>query len=215
MNELRAYRFEIVLGVMILLIMGPLLATVLHIDIRFFNLFGLTLLSMTSLIMATRKIPRLLLGFTGPLTLLLVWLEFHYPNDQTISLLRMWHMLGLYGSLSYILIRNFMDAADVSPRIIFGAIAGFLLIGFLGGVLFELLNHFQPEAILIEGGSTGYDLYYFSFISLMTVGYGDIVPLSSAAKSLTVILSLCGQLYMTIGIAIFVGKHLNSLNKTK
>lgn len=123
-------------------------------------------------------------------------------------------MLGLYSSLAYLLVRNFLDTPEVSPRMISGAVSGFILIGFLGGVLFELLNSFQEGAFLIKSNSGGYDLYYYSFISMMTVGYGDIIPLSGAAKSLTVILSLSGQLYMTIGIASFVGKYLNSFSKT-
>lgn len=214
MNGLRAYRFEIVLGALIFLVMGPLLATVLRVDIRFFNLFGLSLLSMASLIMTIRKVPRFLIGMMGLLTLLLVWSEFLYPSESAISMLRMWSTLGLYSSLSYLLIRNFLDAIEVSPRMIFGAVSGFILIGFLGGVLFELLSSFQEGAILLKSNSSGYDLYYYSFISMMTVGYGDITPLSGAAKSLTIILSLSGQLYMTIGIATFVGKYLNSIKKT-
>ncbi|WP_020568256.1 potassium channel family protein [Neolewinella persica] len=214
MKELRAYRFEIVLGTLIFLVLGPLMATILGVDIRFLNLFGLSLLSLASLIMAIRKVPRLFTGILGFLTLLLVWSEFLYSNEPTISKLRMWSMLGLYSSLAYLLVRNFLDTPEVSPRMISGAVSGFILIGFLGGVLFELLNSFQEGAFLIKSNSGGYDLYYYSFISMMTVGYGDIIPLSGAAKSLTVILSLSGQLYMTIGIASFVGKYLNSFSKT-
>ncbi len=213
MNKLREYRFEILLASLVLLILGPLLVIILHVDVRFFNLFGLSLLSVASLIMANKKIARIITAVTSLLTLFLVWSEFLAPNGSVVSLLRMFSMLGLYISLTVILVRNFIDAEEVSPRMIFGAVSGFLLIGFLGGALFEILNYFQEGAILIETNSSGYDIYYYSFVSMMTVGYGDIIPVTPAAKSLTVILSLCGQLYMTIGIATFVGKYLNSINK--
>lgn len=215
MNKLRELRFEIILGSLVILLLTPLLATIFRIDMQYATLTGLSILAIASLILAVRRIPRLLTGVLGLATLLLVWTEFIYAESQFISLARMWSMLGLYISLAYILIRNFMDAKDVSPRVIFGAISGFILIGFLGGILFELLSSYQEGSILVDSDSGGYDLYYYSFISLMTVGYGDIIPLTGAAKSLTVVISLCGQLYMTIGIAIFVGKHLNKFNKPK
>jgi len=215
MDKLRDNRFEIVLASLVMLILSPLLAMVLHIEIRFLNLFGISLLSIASLIMAIRKIERIITGTMGILTLLLVWLEFLQPSDSNISLLRMYAMLGLFILLAIILIRNFIDAEEVSPRMIFGAVSGFLLIGFVGGVLFEILNYVQEGAVFIESASSGFDIYYYSFISMITVGYGDIVPVTGAAKSLTIILSLCGQLYMTIGIATFVGKHMSSLNKIK
>lgn len=123
-------------------------------------------------------------------------------------------MLFMYISLSYILIRNFIDVKEVELSVISGAVSAFVLIGVMGGTLFELLHHYVEGSILLSPQAGGYDFYYYSFISLMTVGYGDIVPLTGAAKSLTIVIGLAGQLYLAIGIAIFVGKHLNSTLKS-
>jgi hypothetical protein len=58
------------------------------------------------------------------------------------------------------------------------------------------------------------DLYnieymYFSFVSFTSTGYGDYLPLVPAAKSLSILISITGQLYIAIIIAMIVGKYLN------
>lgn len=58
--------------------------------------------------------------------------------------------------------------------------------------------------------SGAFDYAYFSFVSLLTVGYGDIMPTTPSAKSLITLISLVGQLYMAVGIASFVGKFMNN-----
>jgi hypothetical protein len=50
---------------------------------------------------------------------------------------------------------------------------------------------------------------YFTFVSLTSTGYGDFLPLTPAAKSLSNLISITGQLYIAIIIATLVGKYLN------
>jgi voltage-gated potassium channel Kch len=52
-------------------------------------------------------------------------------------------------------------------------------------------------------------LLYFSFITLLTIGYGDMVPLTPIAQKTTIFIGLSGQMYLTIITAIVVGKFLN------
>ena len=56
------------------------------------------------------------------------------------------------------------------------------------------------------------DLFYFSFITLMSIGYGDIAPVGKVARNAAVIIGLMGQFYTVILTAIVVGKFINQLN---
>ena len=56
------------------------------------------------------------------------------------------------------------------------------------------------------------DFTYFSFVTLSTLGYGDITPLSPVARSTSMFFSVSGQLYMAMIVAVLVGKHLSSKN---
>ena len=98
---------------------------------------------------------------------------------------------------------NVLDRAGLS---------GLLLIGYSGFFLFLLLESFQPGSFRgpDPGGVSLQDLFYFSYISLMTIGYGDITPVSWAARNATVLVSLSANIYSLVVIASIVGRTFAS-----
>ena len=58
------------------------------------------------------------------------------------------------------------------------------------------------------------EMRYFSFMTLTTVGYGDIVPHSSATRTLAALEAVVGQIYLTVLIARLVGLHIVHADKT-
>lgn len=75
-----------------------------------------------------------------------------------------------------------------------------------------LLESFQPGSFRgpDPGGVSLQDLFYFSYISLMTIGYGDITPVSWAARNATVLVSLSANIYSLVVIASIVGRTFAS-----
>jgi len=92
----------------------------------------------------------------------------------------------------------------------------YFLIGIAGGIIFRMLYIINPSNINVAGndilGTT--DLLYFSFETITTLGYGDITPASPFAKTVAIFLSFAGQLYLTMIIALLMGKFLKD-NNTK
>jgi voltage-gated potassium channel len=190
------------------LVLTPLESALFQVSGGLLSLINYTIIIMASLLTAQRKKVQIVTTAIGILTLVFVWIEF-FSSESTVSVCRMISTLFLFVITAYILIRNFIDAKEIKLSVIFGAMAGYILIGIIGGVLFELLDFYHPDTVNVSEGSGAYDYYYYSFISIITIGYGDITPLSAASKSLTILLSIVGQFYMAIGIALFVGKHLS------
>ncbi len=91
----------------------------------------------------------------------------------------------------------------------------YLLLGIAGSVLFGSLYDINKEAFVASTGSFSSmaDFIYFSFITMTTLGYGDIIPVSPLARSFTIMFSITGQLYLTMIIAILVGKYLSYTDK--
>ena len=59
-----------------------------------------------------------------------------------------------------------------------------------------------------SGTASVQGLNYFSFITLLTVGYGDIVPLSNVARKATMLLGLLGHFYDLFVVSVIVGKYM-------
>ena len=62
---------------------------------------------------------------------------------------------------------------------------------------------------------TGPEMIYYSFITLTTLGYGDIVPVSPSARSLATLEALTGQLYLTVLVARLVGLHITHASRRR
>jgi hypothetical protein len=99
---------------------------------------------------------------------------------------------------------------------VMGGIAGYLLIGFTWAFAYQLVVVLAPAAIhfgypaAADLSSQPNDLLYFSFITLTTVGYGDVRPIHPVVRSIAVAEALVGQLYLAILIASLVGMALQT-----
>lgn len=91
---------------------------------------------------------------------------------------------------------------------VYASIAGYLVLGVMVTPFFFLIEQNIPGAFNISEESEFYDFLYFSYITLTTVGFGDISPIHHVAKSVTIVVGIFGQLYLTILIAIIIGKYL-------
>ena len=185
----------------------PFVALLLVVDEEILHLISFTILVLSSLIMAKRLIPKVLVLIFGTLGVMGLWCTSLLPIEGMVSVIRIYATCFLFLTLTYVLTRKFFEAETVTLQVIIGAMSGYLLIGFLGASIIEMIDFHHPGSFLIDKAAT-YDYYYFSFISLVTVGYGDIVPLTYPAKSLTILISVLGQFYMAIGLASLVGKFM-------
>ncbi len=86
----------------------------------------------------------------------------------------------------------------------------YFLIGIVGAIVFRTLYTTDPTSINItnKDALASTDFVYFSFETITTLGYGDITPESPLAKNVAVFLSFAGQLYLTMIIALLMGKFL-------
>ena len=101
-----------------------------------------------------------------------------------------------------------------------GAISVYMLIGLIWTSLYFALSLMDPEAF--EGvarlsnyqenlTSTAYlDLLYYSYVTLSTLGYGDVTPVSRAAQSLSYLEAICGVMYVAVLVAAMVGAYGNA-----
>ncbi len=124
---------------------------------------------------------------------------------------------GAFLATTIVTILSFILKRD---RVTLDAVLGGLCIYLLIGATFTVI--FLNVELLVPGsfdfGPHGakpsmlqlYDLlYFYSFVSLLTIGYGDIVPMSHLAQTLTVLEGLIGQFYIVFCVAVLVGMYMS------
>ena len=118
-----------------------------------------------------------------------------------------------------VLLKVVLGKGPVTGDKLSGAVCVYLLIGVIWSLLFSIVEIAAPGSLRFSDADAGVQealrtgapqgaTTYFSFVTLTTLGYGDIVPVSQAARSLAAVEALLGQLYLTILVARLVGLHM-------
>jgi hypothetical protein len=99
-----------------------------------------------------------------------------------------------------------LRAGPVNLHRILGAVAAYLLLGLIWAAAYGLVAQLRPGAftgpVSLVDGTRGF--LYFSFLTLTTVGYGDVLPVHPAARSLAMLEAVTGPLYLAILVARLV-----------
>ena len=103
------------------------------------------------------------------------------------------------------------NSRAVAHAELYTAVNIYLLLGLLWAAIYLAIDAFSPGAIRMGSGPADRqtELLYFSLITLSTVGYGDIVPLSGTARILTALEGVTGVLYIATTVALLVGRFKN------
>jgi len=119
------------------------------------------------------------------------------------------------------ILRQFLTEVEVGWDTVAAAAGGFILIAVIWANFYMLLERWRPGSFTIDPAfrTRGFQdvraaLQYFSFVTLTTVGYGEIHPADVGAGGVAVAEALIGQLYLAIMISRMVGLHLAGARET-
>ncbi|MES2661292.1 MAG: ion channel [Verrucomicrobiota bacterium] len=117
------------------------------------------------------------------------------------------------GFIVFSILRFIMRASRVDSQVISAAISIYILIGLLWTFAYLIVGHYTPAAFTIhtESGDpqtmTNFNALYFSYSSLSTLGFGDIIPVSKVARTLAFMEAMTGMLYVAILISRLVSMY--------
>ena len=108
-------------------------------------------------------------------------------------------------------------SGKITPNSIIGSICIFLLLGLIWVMLYLLLAEFTPDAFAgleMRSWQENFpDFIYLSFVTLTTLGFGDLIPLSPLARFLVYTEALVGVFYMAIVVSSLVGASVNNIQQ--
>ncbi|ULQ57158.1 ion channel [Flavihumibacter rivuli] len=146
--------------------------------------------------------------------IILVWVS-NLANLESLKILFRTCQFLFFFYLVSALIRQVAANQSVTARVIADAITGYLLLGFAFSLAVTVLASVHAGAYNFHGGAlsskTSTEMFpenvYYTFITFTTTGYGDFLPQTPLAKSLAILISVSGQLYIAVIIALLVGKY--------
>ncbi len=152
--------------------------------------------------------------------LVVVWISELSGSTQSLATVVAQSLLALYLLfIAVVVMLAVLGHKQVTPHTVGGAVCVYLLIAFVFAFLYAILEFSVPGSLDFSGTRIGANnpsmadtafprLLYFSFVTLTTLGYGDILPVSGAARSLTISETLAGQLFLAAFIARLVGSMI-------
>ncbi len=99
----------------------------------------------------------------------------------------------------------------VDEGVIMESISAYLLLGILYSLFAEVILFYFSGSIVFPDTDipTTADVIYFTFVTMTTLGYGDVLPTLPIARSFAILVSISGQIYLTVIIAMLVGKYIS------
>ena len=105
---------------------------------------------------------------------------------------------------------------EVTREVIFASVIIYLLIAMLWSDFYQMLDTFAPGSFSMPDGPVQHErilFLYFSLVTITTLGYGDMTPLTDRAAGLAAVEALTGQIYLVVMVAWLVGMYVSRRSK--
>ncbi len=210
------YAFLLV-GLLLLFFVIPLLRAIpgIDIDARFRWLclqIGFSAMMMTGIRSLRREkgIFRVGLSLMG-LSAALAVIEYFFPS-KTVEFV-VFVLVLLYCVISaFVAARHVFNGIIVDRNMLFGAVCVYLLMGIIWALLYGMIGEFWPASFRgierLERQIPFDNFMYFSFVTLASLGYGDITPAAPLTRALACMEVIAGQFYIAIMVAGLVALYL-------
>lgn len=166
-------------------------------------------LLITSSILIIGHAERLLISLLFILAAVIILFYFLnlYCEPLTISAMRLLFIITYFIVMTYLCLYFTLQDKTISITTLFGSLSAYLLIGFIFAHIYLLIELLSPLSFSNFDIKDEARSIYFSFITLTTVGYGDINPLKPIAQTFSWFESFIGQGYLAILIGQLVGRY--------
>jgi len=174
----------------------------------------LNVVNMFLLIATVAAVGRTTLSFVTALLLAVpaVWFQYlglWYDSDSDLAISWMFSATLYFIATAYLLRYVFQPRIMTQDKL-FGAASAYLMIAVLWAYLYAIIGFFYPQSYMIVGqpGQLVYaDALYLSVTVLTSTGFGDVTPLSRAARGICMIEQITGALFVAILIARLAGVY--------
>jgi hypothetical protein len=222
LERCREHRFKILLAWLLLLLVGAPTVPLLGVGARVATaLSSITFVGMLLVVVLAvsqrRRTMTIAMIFVGPaaviqLTRILLDAEAVDLATQALSMIAL-------GYVVFTLVKHLFTSRTITGDTIAASICAYLFLAVLWAMAYTILSIADPDAFRFAadavdtpmrfGSEDSNVVIYFSFVTMSTLGYGDIVPATPAARALSASQAIVGQVYLAVLVARLVGMHIS------
>jgi len=205
------HRYGVLFYSLLLTLVGTPIAKALGwtgLGLQFF--VGLNLLAATPSIDSKtgRRVPRIIVGTAVVFGIGSLWIGHSVLSTGALLLWTVIALYAVFGALRFVL-----RSSTIAFEHLYAALSAYLLAGVFLGVLYWTLEEAWPGSVTLNGPAASHPFnlaegIYFSFITLATVGYGDMVPGSDVVRGLAIVEAIAGQFYLAVMIARLMSLYM-------
>lgn len=221
LDNIYPYRFKIFLFTLLAILFGSLVfPEYLYENVLSHLIFLANLLAGILLISKRKK-----LMFFFIFLIFVAGLDFgsnlvQFGDRELLKFIRMGVYFLFYVVVTIIIILQIWNSKRVNEMVILGVISGYISLGLIGFFICLSIEMVYPgsfQGLLTSVSNPELEIdsvMYYSYITMLTIGYGDVLPTTQMAQKSSILIGLMGQFYMVIITAIIVGKYISqSQNK--
>jgi hypothetical protein len=141
---------------------------------------------------------------------ILVWLAreltawFEHPALSAMTL-GVWTFIALFAAAAAL--RFAMSGESIDAEHLYAALSAYMIAGIFFGLFYWVVEQIGPGSFSTGSAFTRMSALYFSFVTLATLGYGDIAPKSDIARGLAIVEAVGGQLFIAVLVARLVSSY--------
>ena len=142
-------------------------------------------------------------------TITLHWLSYFVAIPSSIIAQEIFGVI-FFTFLTVIILVYLCKEKQVTSDVIAGAICGYFLIGLMWASFYAILESLQPGSFSIPEhiSKESSSFTYYSYVTLTTLGFGDITPITNQARSLSILEAIMGPIYLAILVARLVAMQI-------
>ena len=211
-NSLRAFgeaylcrRYAVLFYTLIVTLVAAPVLTALDLRGAFIELHLAANLLAAVMPVATGRTRRILLIATaaaGLARLLTAWFDHPALSAMTLGLWTLIAIFAIAGALRFI-----MTGTSVDAEHIYASLSAYMLAGLFFGLFYWAIEQIGPGTFNTAAPLTRMSALYFSFVTLATLGYGDIVPRTDIARGVAIVEAVGGQLFLAVMVARLVSLY--------
>jgi len=217
LHKLFPYRFELFFISLIIILFGGVIIPKSLFQSTIEPIFFMgNILSGIVMISKTKKVRRFFLFIIIVLCYLFYRIKISNEEGSSFEFIRLVIYFVFYVIVTAELIKQVWQAKVISKNVIIGLMSGYICIGLVCFFIFLTIEMYHPgsfSGINLNGETIIDSLQYYSYITLLSIGYGDITPTTQIAQKAAILTGLLGQFYMVILTATIVGKYIAQIDK--